>query len=141
MKRKSRLSAMTEKECWEEGLTRKDLIEAVELAFLYNRASMAAWARQMMQWKEQENWCLEEAAGIGLLRREMEWLYGVDQAESLAAVQSLTDGERRLYLGIIWKDGEGRNQLSVCAAAIYSNYKSYKGGDVDDSEEVDYTDY
>ena len=53
-KRKTELMMLTEAEARSEGISRADLIEAVELAFLCNRGWMAEWVRKMKSWKMRE---------------------------------------------------------------------------------------
>ena len=102
----------------EEGITRAQLIEAAEVAFLYNREATVEWVRGVLEWKRQRGWNVDTIRGLGLIKRFLtrgKWATG-DQVDGIIdnVPRAMTDTLIRRMHSL----PHGRKDVSFCAFVI-----------------------
>lgn len=123
---KQSLKQLTEREAIIDGISRSELIEAVETAFLMNRGSMKAWVRKLRNWHRQTKMTPDEMTATGLIRQYLERVYGLSQEESMAVIETAPTEMTRSLLEAVAYD---RSRVASSSDSLYSYYNEIQEED------------
>lgn len=122
-----RLREIIERETKANGISRSDLVRAIELSFLYNRDSVAVWVGQALRNLRMLG-DAERVAGIGLFRQTLERNWGIPPDVSESIIQIIPNFMMDDLVEVLWADGTGRNCVEECCCSILNYYNGTQGG-------------